>query len=287
MKAEMTAISELAKRCWISKETERYLTAQQVRTVSDLGYCDPYDLKWLRMPDINMTISNDILSVFARLDEETACNDDRCRSLLYDRLPVDLQERLELYFSVHCSHVMAVENYVLRTGLTVEQLHNEAVTGVYGLMRLVTGFGLAENVVFRRFILDYLDDEIFAMRSDIYAKVRELYALRRAVLETPETTLRWDEIGAFFLLPSLRVEFNKALTCYPKEDYIVQRFNLNADDVIPLFKKPMAVFDERFGDALSDKEKLEAISLLDVIQGDFADILNEYVEKQLYGESCD
>ena len=39
--------------------------------------------------------------------------------------------------------------------------------------------------------------------------------------------------------------------------------------------------------SLSDKVKLEAISLLDVIQGDFADILNEYVEKQLYGESCD
>ena len=96
-----------------------------------------------------------------------------------------------------------------------------------------------------------------------------------------------DEIGAFFLLPSLRVEFNKVLKCYPKEDYIVQRFNLNVDEVIPLFKKPMAVFDERFGDILSDKEKLEAISLLDVIQGDFADILNEYVEKQLYGESCD
>ena len=236
---------------------------------------------------MNMTISNDILAAFARLDEETACNDDRHRSLLYDRLPVDLQERLELYFSVHCSHVMAVENYVMRTGLTVEQLHNAAVTGVYGLMRLVTGFGLAENVAFRRFILDYLDDEIFAMRSDIYAKVRELYALRRAVLETPETTLRWDEIGVFFLLPSLRVEFNKVLKCYPKEDYIIQRFKLKVADVIPLFKKPMAVFDERFGDTLSDKEKLEAISLLDVIQGDFADILNEYVEKQLYGDSCD
>ena len=66
MKAEMTAISELARRCWISKETERYLNAQQVRTVSDLGYGNPYDLKWLRMPGINMTISNDILSGFER-----------------------------------------------------------------------------------------------------------------------------------------------------------------------------------------------------------------------------
>ena len=287
MKAEMTAISELAKRCWISKETERYLTAQQVRTVSDLGYGDPYDSKWLRMPDINMTISNDILAAFARLDEETACNDDRCRSLLYDRLPVDLQERLELYFSVHCSHVMAVEDYVTRTGLSVEQLHNTAVTGVYGLMRLVTGFGLAENVAFRRFILTYLDDEIFATRSDIYAKVREIYALRRAVLNSPETTLRWDEIKAFYLVSPLLGEFMKVLGCYKENDCFVQRFNLDVDTVVSLAKKPMAVLNERFGDTLSEKEKLEAISLLDVIQGDFADILNEYVEKQLYGDSCD
>lgn len=283
MKGEMTTISELAKRCWISKETERFLSDHNVRNVSDLGYGDPYDLRWLAMPDINMEISNDILSAFARLDEEAASGEDAYRSLLFDQLPVDLKERLELYFSVHCSHVMAVEDYVTRTGLTVERLHNTAVTGVYGLMRLVTGFGLAENVSFRRFILTYLDDEIFAIRSDIYAKVREIYALRRAVLNFPETTLRWDEIRAFYLVSPLLGEFNKVLECYKENDCFVQRFNLDVDTVVSLAKKPIGVFDERFGETLSEKEKLEAISLLDVIQGDFVDIINEFVEKQLYG----
>ena len=103
------------------------------------------------------------------------------------------------------------------------------------------------------------------------------------MLNSPETTLRWDEIKAFYLVSPLLGEFNKVLECYKENDSFVQRFNLDVDTVVSLAKKPIGVFDERFGDTLSEKEKLEAISLLDVIQGDFVDIINEFVEKQLYG----
>lgn len=282
MKVELTSISELAKRSWISKDTERFLSAANVKTVSDLGYGNPYYLKWLAMPGINLTVSNDILSAFARLDEQAALDDEGYKSLLFDQLPVDLQTRLQLNFDIDCSSFDVVQEYVERTGLTVEQLHNTAVTGVYGLMRLVAGFGLAENVAFRRFILTYLGDEIFVMSPDIYAKVHEIYAHRRGVLNDNETVLRWDEIRAFYLDYRLRGDLLEVLDCYKKDEGIVQRLDLDLDTLVSLFKKPMEVFDQRFDVTLSDSEKDDAIALLDVIQDECATILNRLVDKQLY-----
>ena len=148
-------------------------------------------------------------------------------------------------------------------------------------MRMYKQFDLRQNSNLRETILTYLDDEIFVDDDDIYAEVREIYAIRRAALKSFDSILCWDEIGRFFLYGEVRDGIQKLYDGY-MEDYphpAVKEGSLSLERLLSLFNKPRTTFLRLIDGNMSPETQDEWLSWIYQFSGDAAKIVDKFIER--------
>ena len=275
----MTTIEELVNKGWISKASEEFLESVNVKTAGDIGYGRAYNRSWLMLPGLTWQVYEEILDSFTRMDMETAEQDETKRRLFYDQLPDDLKQQLDVNFDGDIDDEAFA--YFLNIGMTVEKFHNTIISGPYTLMRMYKQFDLRQNSNLRETILTYLDDEIFVDDEDIYAEVREIYAIRRAALKSFDSILCWDEIGQFFLYGEVRDGIQILYDGY-MEDYphpAVKEGSLSLERLLSLFNKPRTTFLSLIDGNMPPETQDEWLSWIYQFSGDAAKIVDKFIER--------
>ena len=287
---EFTTISELMSKGWISTKTMRILSDANIQNVGQIGYGNPYGHAWLAVPGLTWDAYEDIMDSFARMDLANAENDPEKRALFFDRLPQDLQYRLDANFE--CGTQEEALDFLSALGSTTEKWHNAAISGPYALMRLNRKFDLRQNTNLRATVLKYLDDDVYADTNDIYAQVRERYAIRRATLKSYGPVLSWDEINQFHLEGALKARLLKLyvefLDDWPRP--INPEIQLSLKTVITLFEKPDSAYPRLLNHPLTPEELYDWTSLVGDFKFEADDILRKVIqeaEEAYYNEPAD
>lgn len=289
MYTEMTTIKELTNKGMLSANTQMILNNANVHTLGELSYDNPYCLSWQQLPGMNWDVYNDIMDLFIRLDTEKALANPQLKASQYENLPKRFQSELDANYDVAFDD-MELFTYLIEHGMTVEKLHNGAINSPYAILRLVRDFDFAENTLMRRYLRDYLNCEIYAMRNDCYSQVREIYAMRQTLIPQKFMNLSPEEILAFFMRGKLKQfiydDYHSFINVIYKEPIyaeIQKKFIQTPNDLVLLFQKPQEAFHRLVGKQYEKETINNLMSYVDETYFHLSDQIKDWLDD----DECD